>query len=532
MTNSNHLPAPSTFPLTIAAAWRSRCLKTPGKTFLIEDQQRLSYQEVDQLSNDTTTLFDDFNIVPGDVVAVQLATSITAVQIMLACIKRGITVLPLNPHLDPDEPQALVDKMQPALMVTQSDGRNPLSLNGDPAGYVRQTLRLSQVPVEVLTRQNKSAGDPATPQPVVILCTSGTTSFSKGVALSDQNVLYSELQFNRIYGITKDDVVVMPSGFYHAIGFHHGMVSTILAGGTLVLMRHYSPAGLQRVMGSHHCTYLVTVPTVIYDVLEWFKRPSTLRFIISGGSPLSNDLIQQARAVQLPLYNIYGLTECAPFLCTTPAYFDMKRQQTTAGYPIDGVEVAVLDQQRQRITRSDQVGQIVVKGPVVFEGYYHDAEKTHQVLDAAGWLTTGDLGHWNGDQALVVDGRSKDIIIRGGENLSAYVIERELLHHPHVKEAAAVGLRDHRLGEIIGVFIVTTPGTTAVNLPTLQHFLAGRHVAKKFWPEKVMIVPSLPKTSSGKVKKRELILKTKNSGQVPLQNHTGHDTGWGVTLEA
>lgn len=531
MTNSNSLQTPSTFPLTIAAVWRKRCMKTPERTFLIQDRQRLTYQEVDQLSDEAIDLLDQFNIQTGDVVAVQLATSITAVQLMLACIKHNVTVLPLNPHLDPDETQALIDKMQPALMVTQSDGRNSLSLNNCPAGYERQSIRLSQVPLQVMINHHKTPAAANAQHPVVILCTSGTTSFPKGVILSDQNVLYSELQFNRIYNITADDVQILPSGFYHAIGFHHGMVSTILAGSTLVLMRRYSSAALKRTIVTMHCTYLVTVPTVIYDILGWFKRPSALRFIISGGSPLSCDLIKRAKAVQLPVYNIYGLTECAPFLCTIPAYFETKHQQTTAGYPIDGVEVAILDDEGHQVTAEGQVGQIVVKGPVVFGGYYHEPVKTKQALDAAGWLKTGDLGHWNHDQAVAVDGRSKDIIIRGGENISAYVIERALLRHPHVQEAAAVGLKDHRLGEIIGVFIVTTPAHTVLTLDMLKHFLDGHGVAKKFWPERVKIVPSLPRTSSGKVKKRALVAQ-QDGDPVVSHERSGHDSGWGVTMEA
>ncbi|CAM3152037.1 class I adenylate-forming enzyme family protein [Lactiplantibacillus plajomi] len=531
MTNSNSLHLPNAFPMTIAAVWRKRCMTTPNQTFLIQDRQRLTYREVDQLSDQAVTFLDQLRVKNGDVVAIQMATSITAIQLMLACIKQGITILPLNPHLDPDEAQALVDRMQPTLMITQSDGRNSLSLNC-PVGYQQQTVRLSQVPLQAMQRRQRPRIAASVKHPAVIMCTSGTTSFSKGVILSDQNILYSELQFNRIYGITADDVLVLPSGMYHAIGFHHGLVSTMLAGSTMVLMRRYSVAGLKKAILTQHCTYLVTVPTVIYDVLGWFKRPSDLRFIVSGGSPLSDGLIDRAKKVQLPVYNIYGLTECAPFLCTTPAYFEMKHQHTTAGYPIDGVQVALLDDQHRKITATGQVGQIYVKGPVVFGGYYHDPVKTKQTLTSSGWLKTGDLGHWNHDQALVVDGRSKDIIIRGGENISAYVIERELLRHPHIKDAAAVGLKDNRLGQIIGVFIVTTPSDTALTLTMIKNFLDARGVAKKFWPEKVKIVTELPRTSSGKIKKRQLVLAAESNGQVLTHDRPGHDSGWGVTMEA
>ncbi|WP_158610636.1 AMP-binding enzyme [Lactiplantibacillus garii] len=112
------------------------------------------------------------------------------------------------------------------------------------------------------------------------------------------------------------------------------------------------------------------------------------------------------------------------------------------------------------------------------------------------------------------------------------MIERELLRHPHIQEAAAVGLKDHRLGEIIGAFIVATPGNTGLTLTMIKNFLAARGVAKKFWPEKIKIVAQLPRTSSGKVKKHQLVLAAQTDSPIISHDHAGHDSGWGVTMEA
>lgn len=533
MTNSDTIAAVSAFPMTIAAVWKQRCRQTPQSPFLIQNKHQYSYQEVDELSNHAGELLDQFKLVAGSVVALQLATSVTEIQLMIACFKRKITVLPLNPHLDNEETEGLFAKMQPALIITKNDGRNSLSLDNQVLNnYHRQTVRLSQVDLQVMATSSKVVPMINSKLPAVILCTSGTTSSAKGVMLSNQNVLYSELQFNRIYGIQADDVQVLPSGLYHALGFHHGLISTILAGSTLVLIEHYSANNLRQAMLTYGCTYLVTVPTVIFDVFGWLKGSKTLRFIVSGGAPLGNELMRMACQLSVPVYNIYGLTECAPFVCTTPAYYKMKHGHTTGGYPIDGMTVAILNDQDQTIKQSNQEGRIVARGPVVFSGYYRDSKRTDQVLSSDGWLDTGDIGHWNSEHALEVDGRSKDIIIRGGENIPAYVVERELLKYPNIKEAAAVGIKDPRLGELIGAFVVLNASAATVTLTQVKQFLADHKVAKKVWPERLIIVDRLPKTSSGKAKKRVLVALLHShiqSRPITDTHHGRGDDGWGVT---
>lgn len=530
MIGSYKLPTASTFPLTIAEVWQERCEKTPDKIFLAQADRQVTYREFDELSEHAAKFLDKLQLTAGDVVAVQMATCMTEVQLIIACLKRKITVLPLNPHLDQEEAVALIGRFQPDLIVTQADGRNSLSFeNISQIDYMTNRIKLNQVPLILLEPTNKSNEEHVKPAPAVILCTSGTTSYSKGVMLSNQNVLYSELQFNRMYGIESGDVQILPSGLYHAIGFHHGLVSTILAGSTLVLMQRYSVEGLQRLINRYYCTYLVTVPTVIYDILGWFKQPSTLTRVISGGARLGDDMMQKAKEVGLPVYNIYGLTESAPFLCTSPAYFKMKQGETTAGFPIDGVQVKLMDERQRQITAANRIGQIAVRGPVVFSGYYHDEAETKKALSLDGWFQTGDLGHWNDDDALEVDGRSKDMIIRGGENISAYIIEQKLLHHPGIKEAAVVGLKNSRLGEIIGAFVVMQPDYLPLTLTQVKQFFEKTDVAKKFWPEKLTVVATLPKTGSGKVRKH-LLAKMVEHGHLEYEQpmrHVSGDSGWG-----
>lgn len=511
VTEINKPAAASTFPLTLGHVWEDRCRKTPNATFLIEDDISFSYKQVDQLSEQAKLLLQQYRINSADVVGIQLTTSVIYVALIIACFKCEVTVLPLNPHLDREEAAYIIKKIEPAVIFTDEKNNtlmnlaasHQLSYQAKPLTFAEHTLfALRQLDNTVTSLADVRAAQPDDigDRSAVILCTSGTTSFSKGSILSHKNVLYSELQFNRVYDINAADILILPSGFYHAIGFHHGIISTILAGSTLVLMPHYSSAEFRKLITRYHCTYLVTVPTVIYDVLDWYTKKSSLTRIISGGALLSSDLLLRAKKVGLPIYNIYGLTESVPFLCTSPAYFKMHHGCTTAGYSIAGMEVKLISS-KAAVASPNTMGEIIVRGPTVFKGYYHDEQETKKVLTQNGWFRTGDLGHFTTDQALVVDGRIKDTIIRGGENISAYIVERYLLSHPGIKEAAVIGINDQRLGERIGAYIVMKPGQQPLSLTEVKTFFEHQRIAKKFWPEKLTVLSDLPKTSSGKIKK-------------------------------
>lgn len=534
MLDGLYLSTSKTFPLTIADAWHHRCQKTPDQCFLIQDGHSVTYQQLDKLSEEAIDIFQQFGVEPFDIVAIQLRTSVTAVQLMIACLKQNIVVLPLDIHLSQQEVNYTIQKFQPKLILTDLDHEDLLmeaefqGVKGNTA-QIKLGQKLLAVAQYGLSEDNKpqsevlSAQRDISEETAAILCTSGTTGFSKGVVLSNQNILYSELQFNRIYNIDHTAVSVLPSGFYHAIGFHHGLISTILAGSTLILIPHYTVNELRKAIEKYHCTHLVTVPTVAYDVLTWFRQPSTLTKMIVGGAVLSEAVLKQAKDKQLPIYNIYGLTESVPFLCTSPAYFEMHQGMTTAGYPIDGMRVQLVDAKGSPIQRTHQLGEIMVQGPTVFKGYYQDRRATQRVLTETGWLHTGDLGHMTADGGIAVDGRIKDLIIRGGENISTKIIEEILLKHPAIKEAAVVGVKDPRLGEIIGTCVVLNGQQSLLTLAQIKTFFEQQCIAKKFWPERLYIMSKLPKTSTGKIQKYLLVRMIQENVDTGFRDDINYD---------
>lgn len=497
---------------TLGGCWRARCRQTPDSVFLISEGRELTYGEVDRMVDRAVSLMGQVGLGQGDIVALQMDTGVAFVVMILACFKTDLVVMPLSPRLNMDEASFMVGQMEPSLlMLDHDDGPLVQACRSRPAEYREEDTRFEGRSCTMVIRRksvttsrsdgaDQVSGKPGD-RPAAILCTSGTTSHSKGCVLSGRNILASEIAFNKVYGIDDRDRLILASGFYHAIGFHHGIVSTMLSGGSMVLLCHYSGRDMMRLARQYGCTYTVTVPTVVYDLLDLYRTGDPLERIISGGSPLSVPLLAKARDIGLPLYNIYGLTECAPFSCTTPVYFRDHGCMTTAGFPIEETRVRLVDASGDVIAGPDHPGQILVQGPTVFQGYYRNQAETAHVLTEDGWFSTGDLGHLTKDGALVTDGRIKDLVIRAGENISASLVEKYLMGHPDIAEVAVVGLHDQRLGERIGAFVVMKDGRPPLNLEQVKEYMAAHGVIKKFWPEELVVRDSLPKTGSGKIKK-------------------------------
>lgn len=366
---------------------------------------------------------------------------------------------------------------------------------GDLRLFIRKTR--NQVLSKVEIDEDKAA---------LILNTSGTTGAPKGVVLSNKNILSSELAFNEAFEISQSDIIAMPSGFYHAIGFHHGLISTILAGSSMVIMRHYHVETLAQILKTHPVTFVDSVPTVIYDILFRIENLGKLRQLISGGDKLKPNLLEKAKQRKLPVYNCYGLTEAVPFSYTPKKYFLDSNYSATAVTPMKGIKIRLLDDQQHEITIPNIKGSIEVTGPVIFREYLLKPEKTKASFDGE-WFITGDFGHYNEAGLLEIDGRNSDKIIRGGENISAKVVEAKVSMCPQIKEVAVIGLPDVRLGQRIGAFVVLNNCNTVFSKQQLIDFLANERVDKKLWPEKLYVLPELPKTANGKVKK--YILKEK-----------------------
>ncbi|WP_270261943.1 class I adenylate-forming enzyme family protein [Lactobacillus panisapium] len=486
---------------TVKELWNWRLRQSRQKVFVIENDQQYSYGEMAKLVAAKIKLLKACRIGQGDLVALQFELDVENVATILACIELGAVINPLNPHLDITEVENLVERFQPCAIISQASvrGRDTISnfkhlkhyqveVNGDLKIFTRIKHGISPF--------TNKAGASA---PVIVINTSGTSGLSKGVVLSNQNVLAAEIGYNAAFGINKHDMTLLVSGLYHAIGFHHGLISTMMAGSTMVLMKHYQVDEVAKLLLRMPITCIDSLPTIMYDLLFHVANIGQLRMLICGGDKIKTSLLVQAKKRNIPLYNCYGLTEAVPFSYTPSNYFAEHQAMTTAVTPITGVKVRIVKKQHV-VEQKDVQGIIEVCGPVVFQGYLNNPEKTREAFDH-GWLITGDLGHYNSDGLFEIDGRNSDKIIRGGENISAALVEEKIKSCQNIKEVAVLGVPDDRLGQRIGAIIVLNHSQLALNKTKLLAELQEQQVDKKLWPEKILIVDSLPKTANGKVKK-------------------------------
>lgn len=378
---------------TLSEAWASRCELSPTHTFLIEDGRRITYDEMDELTRKFIRFFDKVGVHARDIVVIQLPTSLLSIKLIITCFKLNVVVMPISVRLDTKEFQDILTSVNPKLVILSSNVlANYLTSGGNFGSYEGYVLPELCKTVEkvhyFISSQPKLTMLP--PDIAAILATSGTTGTPKGVLLSQENILYSETGFVHTFEIDQNDVLLLSLPVNHAIGFHHGIVSTILSGSCCVILESYDPKACLQLIKKYHCTYTLSVPTTAYDLFQATSEDGFLEKIICGGSPISRQLLNESVQRHVPIYNVYGTTESVPFICTTPAYFKAKHG-TTAGFPIQGVMVKLLDKQGQEIRDMNHSGEIVVKGPMVFKGYFNNPTATAEVLSKDGWFYTGDL---------------------------------------------------------------------------------------------------------------------------------------------
>jgi acyl-CoA synthetase (AMP-forming)/AMP-acid ligase II/DNA-binding GntR family transcriptional regulator len=339
-----------------------------------------------------------------------------------------------------------------------------------------------------------------------ITFTSGTEALPKGVVHSHQSSMFSLRAYvGSVLGLAAADCVFMPSPICHASGLQWGLRTAFYAGAPLILQDRWDPQAALELIDTYQCTYTLAATPFIVDLIAAAKaggeRGGSLRYVCSGGAKIPRHLVSAVRdAFGAQLMSVFGASETYIATCTRPGESD--NQLATDGAALPGVQVAVIDENGNEVAPGVE-GEIVTRGPNVFLGYLGDPTLT-QTAFRDSWYRFGDLGTMDADGRLQVTGRIKDIIIRGGENISAREIEELLAEHPDVSQAAVVGYPDARLGERCCAVVVPTTSLAAPALAELCTFLRQRGVATFKLPERLQLVDALPMTETGKVKKSEL----------------------------
>ncbi len=346
--------------------------------------------------------------------------------------------------------------------------------------------------------------------PINIQYTSGTTGSPKGVTLSHRNILNNGFFVTEQIGLRPGERLCIPVPFYHCFGMVMGNLGCTTHGATMVIpAAGFDPAATLLAIEREHCTGVYGVPTMFIAMLGHPDLPgrdvSSLRTGIMAGAScpvaVMKRCIDELHMRQVSI--AYGMTETSPVSCQTMVDDDLERRTATVGRAHPHVEVKVVDPGSGRIVPRGQAGELCTRAYSVMQGYWRDDERTREVVDDEGWMHTGDLAVMRADGYCVVTGRIKDLIIRGGENLSPREIEDFLHTHPDVDDVQVVGVPDDRYGEEVCACIRMRPGRQVLDADAVRRFCSGRIAHYKI-PRYVHLVDNFPMTANGKVRKVDL----------------------------
>jgi fatty-acyl-CoA synthase len=341
--------------------------------------------------------------------------------------------------------------------------------------------------------------------PVNIQFTSGTTGLPKGVTLTHHNLLNNGLQVGVVTGIAPEDRVCLPVPLYHCFGMVMGVLACLTQAATMVFPSEgFEPLRVLQAIAAERCTHLYGVPTMFIAILgeDTFADfdLKSLRGGIMAGAPCPVEVMRAViRDMNMGEVTIaYGMTETSPVSFQTRISDPVDVRVSTVGRIMPHLEVKIVDDW-DHVTPLGQAGQLCTRGYSVMLGYWGEEAKTREVLDAAGWMHTGDLAVLDEQGYCRIIGRTKDIVIRGGENISPREIEEFLYRHPSVRDVQVVGVPDDRFGEELCAWIVLQPGAE-VGTDDIRAFCRGQIAHFKI-PRYIKFVDSFPTTATGKVQK-------------------------------
>jgi acyl-CoA synthetase (AMP-forming)/AMP-acid ligase II len=469
----------------------------------------------------------DLGLRPGDVISFQLPNWMEAVLVDMAASLLGLVCNPIVPIYRgaevgliladsksrlifiPDRYRgfdytAMLEGLRPSLpdlrhVVHVRAGNRPLTLEGLMQAGRGRRIDWPNVPADALK---------------LMMYTSGTTGRPKAVMHDHRSIARVSHIFMGYWGLEPGDLMLMPSPVTHITGYSNGIELPFTEGTRTLFMERWNADEAVELIDRHGVNVTIGATPFLQELLEAAERAGSrlpsLKIFACGGAAVPPDLIRRANALfeRGRAFRVYGSTEAPLITQGCMGVDELEMAATTDGKVID-YDIRIVDEAGQPLGQG-QDGEILVRGPSLFMGYA-DAGQTREAMDGDGYFRTGDIGHLTPAGAIVITGRKKDLIIRGGENLSAKDIEDVLHQHPAVQEVAAVSMPHARLGETVCVYVVPQPGATP-DLDSITRHVAAAGLARQKFPERVELVGDLPRTASGKVRKD--ILRQRIAAQI------------------
>ncbi|WP_447513815.1 medium-chain fatty-acid--CoA ligase [Escherichia coli] len=504
---------------SLADYWQQTARAMPDKIAVVDNHgATYTYSALDHAASCLANWMLAKGIESGDRIAFQLPGWCEFTVIYLACLKIGAVSVPLLPSWREAELVWVLNKCQAKMFFapTLFKQTRPVDLilplqnqlpqlqqivGVDKLAPATSSLSLSQILADntPLTTAITVHGD----ELAAVLFTSGTEGLPKGVMLTHNNILASERAYCARLNLTWQDVFMMPAPLGHATGFLHGVTAPFLIGARSVLLDIFTPAACLALLEQQRCTCMLGATPFVYDLLNLLeKQPadlSALRFFLCGGTTIPKKVARECQQRGIKLLSVYGSTESSPHAVVN-LDDPLSRFMHTDGYAAAGVEIKVVDNARKTLPPGCE-GEEASRGPNVFMGYFDETELTARALDEEGWYYSGDLCRMDEAGYIKITGRKKDIIVRGGENISSREVEDILLQHPKIHDACVVAMPDERLGERSCAYVVLKAPHHSLSLEDVVAFFSRKRVAKYKYPEHIVVIEKLPRTASGKIQK-------------------------------
>ncbi|EFD8937869.1 medium-chain fatty-acid--CoA ligase [Escherichia coli] len=499
--------------------WQQTARAMPDKIAVVDNHgASYTYSALDHAASCLANWMLTKGIESGDRIAFQLPGWCEFTVIYLACLKIGAVSVPLLPSWREAELVWVLNKCQAKMFFapTLFKQTRPVDLilplqnqlpqlqqivGVDKLAPATSALSLSQIIADntPLTTAITVHGD----ELAAVLFTSGTEGLPKGVMLTHNNILASERAYCARLNLTWQDVFMMPAPLGHATGFLHGVTAPFLIGARSVLLDIFTPDACLALLEQQRCTCMLGATPFVYDLLNLLeKQPadlSALRFFLCGGTTIPKKVARECQQRGIKLLSVYGSTESSPHAVVN-LDDPLSRFMHTDGYAAAGVEIKVVDDAHKTLPPGCE-GEEASRGPNVFMGYFDEPELTARALDEEGWYYSGDLCRMDEAGYIKITGRKKDIIVRGGENISSREVEDILLQHPKIHDACVVAMPDERLGERSCAYVVLKAPHHSLSLEDVVTFFSRKRVAKYKYPEHIVVIEKLPRTASGKIQK-------------------------------
>lgn len=475
-----------------------------------------TYRQLFALCNSYQAWFAGHGVYPGDTVCLALGNSQAAAEVLYAAYYHGILVVALNLASGAKAKQYVLEHSAPKRVFTDlAESQELLKINPDLALILldkntspvtlHQTLDVEQA---ADANQPSEAVQPAADNPALLMYTSGTTGTPKGVLLSQKNLIAGGYNTVLAHELKPSDIGLCVLPLYHINAQCVSVMAALVSGSSVVISNQFSVKNFFSTVAQYTVTWCSLVPTMVCYLLNWLQTDNqavrdsclSLQFIRSASAPLPVEVHRQFEAlIGVPIIETMGITETAAQILSNPRP-PAQRKIGTVGTAY-GNQVAIYDKHHKSVPVGS-VGEVVIKGDNVMQGYYRDAQTTQQSFTQDGWFLSGDLGYIDEQGYVTICGRKKELIIKGGENISPREIDEVLYSRPEVLEAAAFAVPSPHYGQTVIACVALDESATLSESALLA--LCRERLGDFKCPDAIHVLPSLPKGPSGKIQRLKL----------------------------